>query len=446
MKVCYIIMPFENAEYLIRCVNSLYRQLGDDFEVILAENVLDENALQFLAEKPQVKRISDISETDIEKLSEAASLISEDCEYVQLLDVTTVVSPICTKAILGLEKSDIIIPAVAIKKGDGFVVDNSDAAAVQKKFDGYSPLRFCYGRELFNKFISENAEYPESFQIFVINVFSGQYEIGITEDVCMYASSFAPQNANLDFETVNKNCNAIFARLFDIADVEAQVMIFEKLLSKLLPFLSDKNIEVRQPAFNLLHFFSDTSFERLSEFPKVETRVVIFEKILNATFPFLSDESIEIRQAAFDAIREFYQGVQNNFLFRSLIESKVGFETDDFLSMDYEEYTLYKTHVHGAKNVVTQADNAAQNKLLKDMKASLDSAKKEIVNLKNETACVKKEVAAVKSKPVFIPTAQNNLSNPSVEVPRLYREGRLGFKTIWKSFCGWLKYKFGGKK
>ena len=31
-------MPFENAEYLIRCVNSLYRQLGENFEIILAEN------------------------------------------------------------------------------------------------------------------------------------------------------------------------------------------------------------------------------------------------------------------------------------------------------------------------------------------------------------------------------------------------------------------------
>lgn len=44
MKISYIIAPFENAEYLIRCVNSLYRQLGGGYEVILAENDFGEDS------------------------------------------------------------------------------------------------------------------------------------------------------------------------------------------------------------------------------------------------------------------------------------------------------------------------------------------------------------------------------------------------------------------
>ena len=66
MKISYIITPFESSEYLIRCVNSLYRQIGSDYEVILSENNFgkrNEELNGFLNEKKQLVRISKSAES-----------------------------------------------------------------------------------------------------------------------------------------------------------------------------------------------------------------------------------------------------------------------------------------------------------------------------------------------------------------------------------------------
>ena len=37
MFISYIIPPFQSEEYLVRCLESLYGQTSDNFEVIVAE-------------------------------------------------------------------------------------------------------------------------------------------------------------------------------------------------------------------------------------------------------------------------------------------------------------------------------------------------------------------------------------------------------------------------
>lgn len=387
MKVSYIIMPFENAEYLIRCVNSLYRQLGEDYEVIIAENGLDEKSVEFLNEKPQVKRISETPQTAEEKLSEATELISGDSDYVQLLDVNTIVSPICTKAIIACEESDLIVPAAAVKKGDGFVVDTPELSALEKKYNKYSPQRFCFGREFFSRFTDEIICDAGDFSLFLLSVFAKKCVINFIDDVCMYANGFASDDrTDDDLETVKAHCAVAFNLFSDIENVEVKVGIIEDYTNK----------------------FSE----------------------------FLADEDVGNRQNAFYALQDICENVQDVFLFKRYFEGKIGFETEDFLRLNYEEYTVYKTSVPGIKNSVTPVDNAAQNKLLKEMKAAIDKTNKELSELKKHGA-----------KPMIIPSAQGAaMRDPAVDVPQMYREGRLGLKTIWRSFCGWLKFKLGGKK
>lgn len=391
MKVSYIIIPFENAEYLIRCVNSLYRQLGEDYEVIFAENELDENSIEFLNEKPRVKRISGSPQTVEEKLLEAAELISGDSDYVQLIDVNTVVSPICTKAIIACEKSDLIVPAAAIKKGDGFVADAPKLPALEKKYDKYSPQRFCFGRGLFERFLDEVVENEELFPLFLLSVFVENRAVNFIDDVCMYADEFAPTAySDDDLKTVKARCTAFFDILPKINNPEVQVEVIGQYMANVSKFLADEDLEIRRNAFYVLH--------------------------------------------------DICENIQDNFLFKRYFESKIGFEAEDFMRLNYEEYTVYKTSIPGIKNSVTPVDNAAQNKLLKDMKDALDSTKKELSELK-------KNISEIKAKPMIIPAPQGTaLKDPSVDVPQMYRDGKLGLKTIWRSFCGWLKYKFGGKK
>lgn len=378
MKVSCIIMPFDSAEYLIRCVNSLYRQLGEDYEVTLAENVLDEKSLEFLKEKPQ---------TAEEKLFEAASLLSDDCECVQLLDVNTVISPIMAKTILECEHGDLIVPAAAIKEGSEFIVDAPDAAAVEKNYDKYAPQRFCFGRELFKRFIEEIVENEGAFSLFLLSVFAGKRVINFIDDVCMYADGFAPDIvSDEDIDTVKSHCEIAFELLPNIAGVEARIEIIGKFTKK----------------------FSG----------------------------FLADENVEIRRNAFCALQDICENIQDNFLFRKYFEGEIGFNANDFLMLDFEEYEAYKMNVRGAENTAAPIDIAVQNKLLKDMKDAVEKTNKELSELKK-----------ISAKPMIKPSVQGaGMGDPANDVPRMYREGRLGLKTMWRSFCGWLKYKFSGKK
>lgn len=388
MKVSYIIMPFENAEYLIRCVNSLYRQLGEDYEVILAENELDEKSIDFLNEKPQVKRISETPQTAEDKLLGAIELISGDSDYVQLLDVNTVVSPICTKAIVACEKSDLIVSAAAIKRDNEFILDKPELLTFENNYDKYVPQRFCFGRDLFERFSDEIIQSTGAFSLFLLSAFAEDRAINFTDDVCMYADGFASDDrTDDDLETVKEHCAASFDLFPNIESVQVKIKIVGEFTEKISKFMVDEDVKVRQEAFY--------------------------------------------------ALQDICENIQDNFLFKRYFESKIGFEAEDFMRLNYEEYTAYKTSIPGAKNSVTPVDSAAQNKLLKDMKASLDSTKKELLELKKLSV-----------KPIIIPAPQGAaaLKDPSVDIPQMYRDGRLGLKTIWRSFCGWLKFKFSGKR
>lgn len=423
MKVSYIILPFTDSTYLVRCINSLYRQLGEDFEVILAENDFgdrQEEIEEFLDGMPQVLRI-DFPEIETEnvlnefdeetagsvkisstkKLNRAFDLISEDCSYVMLIDVNTVVSPICTNSILERECSDLIIPVAAVKKGDGFVLDCPEISALQKNFDKYIPQRFCFGKELFRKFKADFIENNEAFSVFLIKALTKGISIVSTEDTAVYVQSFAvPEtNENLDLDTAAEQCDDIFSKLFEIDDAEI--------------------------------------------------KVVIFEKVIGRVFNLLGREEIEDRCRAYEILQEYCNRIQDDYLLKRIFEGMIGFESDVILSMDYVRFELYKTHVKGAGNPVTAIDCAVQNNLLKNMKTTLDANKNVLDLAKKELTDIKKDVLAIKAKPFAaapVNAAGVVIGDPYIDIPKMYREGRLGFKTIWRSFWSWFKFKFGRKK
>lgn len=409
MKVSYIILPFTDSTYLVRCVNSLYRQLGNDYEVILAENDFGrerERIEEFLDSKSQLLRIAKPEPSaemqkaavysNTEKLEEATSLISKDSDYVMYIDVNTVVSPICTVAILKCSQSGLIIPSIAIERESEFVPEYCDIFDFQKNIDKYTPQRICFAKKLIDQFKTECMENNELFSFFLMSALVNNPEIAVTKDICMYVQSCDVPESKCDigFETVYELCNSIFSKLFDIQNVE--------------------------------------------------TRVIVFEKIIRHMCTFLNNDRPEVGQQAFEVLKDYYRGVQQDFLLRKFIEITVGVETDEIWSMNREQFIVYKSYVRGTGNPVTTIDCAMQNTLLEDMKAVLDSTKKELSDMKRDVAIIKSKTVTVNMP---APTAPGTvIGDPCVDIPKMYREGRLGFKIIWRSFWGWFKYKFSRKK
>lgn len=412
MKISYIIMPFENPEYLIRCVNSLYRQLGSDYEVILGENFFWCNALEknsgevsedsfgelkeFLKDHTRLVKISPCPESGEEKLKEAFSLVSEDSDYVMLIDVNTVVAPAAAQAILGSGGGALIIPAAAVRKGDGFEIDMQGKKDLLKNLEQIPPQRLCYGRDLFKRLDISFFESQECFSAFIIRLFTEQIKITTVDEICIYSQPFStPERKTQEFETVRENSSAILDRLFDIRDTEVQILIFERLIIGLAAFMGSAEYEVREAAWSALKAVGST--------------------------------------------------VKDSFLFRRFFEGKIGFDLQDVLSLTYDEYVVYKECVVGrkAEGQTAAADTVRQEKMIKELGSAVEAVKKELDTIRKDIAGLARSqnqaVAAVIG-------ANPNDSNPALHIPQMYREGRLGLKTIIRSFGGWLKYKFSRKK
>lgn len=362
MKVSYIIMPFEDAEYLIRCVNSLYRQLGEDYEVILAENVLDEKSLEFLAEKPQVKRISEAPQTVQEKLSKASSLLGGDCGYVQLLSVNTVVSPIMSRAVLACEKSDLIVPAVAVRKSDEFVVDAPETDVLFKILAEAPPQRFCFGRELFCEIAEKKFE---NFSSFILMKCTENISIKMLDEVCAYAERDPESTASM-----------------------AEVSLIE--FAGKISYIHDGVLR-----FSAANMIMDELLTNMDE-----------EK--------------------HSALCTLCGKCGDDILLNKLFEEKSGCGFYEFAALDLDEYRLLFTGQSRA--------------FIDDARVQIGELKKAITELEKKAGSLKIKAAIPAAQPAAV------MSNPAVEVPKMYYEGRLGLKTIWRSFCGWLKYKLGGKR
>ena len=121
MKLSYIIMPFKNADYLVRCINSLKRQKDCEYEIILSETRFEdvEKIEKILSKRPEVKHflaeydISDTSESDELKVSRALESVTGD--YIFLLDVNAIAVPDAGKKILETAKGDLTLVNVFIK-------------------------------------------------------------------------------------------------------------------------------------------------------------------------------------------------------------------------------------------------------------------------------------------------------------------------------------------
>lgn len=412
MKISYIIMPFEEDTYVVRCVNSLYRQPGTDYEVILAENVFGDNAGElraFLDEKSRLARISGEEKSFSEKMASALRLVSADSDYVMFIEADTVVSPVAAQAILKNEKSDLIFPCAAVKEADGFVRDRMDWHGVFQNIENYPPQRFCFAAAFFGEdnprgcFQEEFFEDHDSFFSFLFSLYAKGTTAHSTEDVCIYVEKFSVGTAAVEdsrkaFARAKENIDMIWNNFSRCNDIRIQTEIFDRLTFRLMEFMGS--------------------------------------------------EVEEVRHAAYEAMQEVCGRVSSSLFFRRLFELKTCCEAEVFSGMGLEEYEIYRERLPGAG--AAAIDAAGQEKMFQEIKIAMGDVKKDICELSEGLSSLTKDFSALeKSSQITMAslaqTQPQTFRNPAIEVPALYREGRLGFRTIWRSLEGWLKHKLSGE-
>lgn len=383
MKISYIIAPFKDPEYLIRCVNSLYRQIGGGYEVILAENDFGEDRdklEKFFEEKRRLIRISRNAGSREEKLAEAVKLLPADSDYVMLVDVNTVTAPIAAQAILGCRQADLIVPAAVVREGEEFLLDAPDEIALMKRLGEYVPDRFCFSREYFAAFAAEVLlEQRNTSDGWILEKLPENPAICRTRDVCLYMEK-------------------VFKR--EKAEVKAEQL--QAVMAK--------------------------TADSLEKIGSIKIKLGVVGK-LTADYLDMMDKDRESAASVFMAFQKLCGGCRDSLVLSRLVEQRAGCRPEELADLSLEEYELFRNRLMEVDGGSLTAASAVPDKALSEIQSALEE-------LKRDTAAIKLgQGMDAPASPGF------GFADPVRDIPRMYREGRLGLRTILRSLKGWLGYK-----
>lgn len=451
MKIAYIIQPVESSEYLIRCINSIYRQNVDKskYYVILAENNFGEAAEkteEYLSEKEDIIRIpNDISDNG-EKLLTAARLVPEDADHIMFTYADTVFSPAAFSEIEKHEGSGIIIAASALKKNDAFVrVEHTEKEA----YTLTSPLSVydvILSKALFKAEEADklcNNAYFHTTILRSINSFD--IKVSVCDSICIYICRTS--------ELVS------ISEFYDYLDILADTL--ESVLS---------NIDNKA-----------CGADRLSVYDECMS---IFINCISS-----NDISEDKKRHSFDIIKRVSKKLKNDIVLNKLNELITGCTVEEIAMMDHYSYIRFrelsssyndKSAEIVIRNVISKcmADqksnidklNAQIEMLRKENESSkkvsdgiykessgvrmqLEEVKKKDAAIYDETGKLKNDIAALSKNIHFLSQSVEELKcgvpaavqDPLAAIPQTFADGKAGFAVIIKSIKAWFKYKFSRK-
>lgn len=396
MKVSYIIIPFDGAGHIVRCINSMYRQIGKGFKVILAENSFGEftdEVNDLLHKRSDILKISDKAKTFDEKVREAITLVPSDSDYVMFTDMSDVISPAATRSLLKSGKAPLILPLTAEKRENDYIVDKPDIIGLISSLDNYPPQRFCFDRGTFSQLPPDCFTNRCRFSMHMLSLIAEAGGIAITDDICFYTDK-PTQTEKTDY---------------DLSDI----------CSLGMPIL-----------------------EKIYKIKSIQIRIAVFDKLISDITSFVGEEYSESRSEAFSVMQYACRLSRKDALLNKLFELKTGCEADFFLALNHEEYIVYKSYIAAEKANSEHTDIAVFKKTLTEIKAELENVNKELTEAKSGITVLEKNQNFAAN------TALNQpfFADPALDVPNLYAQGKLGLKVILRSFKAWLKYKFKGEK
>lgn len=415
MKISYIITPFGSSEYLVRCINSVLRQTGEDNEIIIAENgfELPDGVDNYVFSECHVKKVSDVPKTYFEKISEAVKLAS-DGALVKLIDVETVAVPIASAEAADCE-ADIVFVPLAVKDENDYTIINVDDI----KQTGELLIKSVFiSKKILESITDDVFSDPFMFELWLDKIISTGAVCGSADVVCFYV----------------KNEHSAKA-----ADTAQQYI--------------DKKDE--------LLFILDSSLRTGSK-----SGLKLFDKYISVLYKFMcsSQYDLKTKEKIFAIIKDAAQLIGENEFALRMFTLYFGASAEAISGMDTEAYIFYSGRVLtlSDKSLVTARLEQIVEDTTEPIKRSLavvsqikskqeeesEKAKamsEEIRKLKNDIAALTKNMHFVFNS-ASVGGETEVYTEPLQQIPAMFAQGKLGLKVIVKSFKAWLKYKFSRKK
>ena len=416
MKISYIITPFGSSEYLVRCINSILRQTGEDNEIIIAENgfELSDDVDNYIFSECHVKRISDVPETYFEKITEAVKL-ARNGALIKLIDVETVAVPIASAEAADCE-TDIVFVPLAVKNQNDYTIVNVDEI---------KQTRELLIKSIFiNKKILKSITYdvfsdPFMFELWLDKITSTGAVCGSVDVVCFYVknehSEKAPGTAQ-QYIDQKDDLLIIFENSLKSSDTKAGLMLFDKYMSVLCRLMNSGSCDEQTKA------------------------------------------------GIFGIVKETARRIGDNDLAQHMFLLYFGVSTETVVGMDADAYMFYSGRVLtlSDKGIVTAkfeqiVENSTESlrkslSVITEIKSKQDEAAKKTKEMSEEIRKLKNDIAALTKNMHFVFNSASVSSEteaytePIQQIPAMFAQGKLGLKVIFKSFKAWLKYKFSRKK
>lgn len=419
MKISYIIMPFASQEYLVRCIHAIQRQTRVDNEIILAQNRLDaeQDIEAYLGTVNGLRRISDVAQTDSEKLKEAVSLVEDEDTLVCFVDVDTVAVPIASQLAAESGK-DLFGAAAAVKDGDAYRIS---FAGMPGQIDSgmLSPQKIFIRKSLLadmpDGMFTERAEFELWLNIHLLEGAS----VGVTEEICFYMQKDDRSEAEADADWFIHSRGRLWTllRLMEDDTSREALTVYDRYLSQLCRLLYSDQVTVPQKRglFELIRKFGTAA----------------------------------IGDAAKERFFELYLGVDRETLENMDIEAYLFYIRKIALLSDQKMVTACLKQTVADGTAPLQKNMAALETAVQAVKNEQGREAEERAKLAAEIRQIHNDAEALTKNMHFLrqsmesPQKEAVISDPVRQVPALFAEGRLGFKVILRSIKAWLGYKFG---
>lgn len=426
MFISYIIPHLCGETYLIRCIESIYEQPLEDFEVIIAEyhfNTCKDYIKELLNTKSNFKVIEECKEED--KLKSAIKMIDKNAKFIQFLDSSTVATPHTVKTLKSVsEKVDLIIPSTIIRVSDGFKSRFPNGLKDIGNTDVMDAFDYCFSKTLFDKYENEIIVDLFHIEMLIDVLLSIGTPFKFTEETCYYIvkSENSFDDEKLDYDKLQIIASNIKKSKID----EVKVKLFTKYIHRLMCLIeSDKADEQEQVK----------AYEILKKFGEEISDNYVMSKIFNLnTGVHVSDlENIDL--SGYKTLKEEIFKFSNNTNGINVTADKSGDKRKEEIitAIKVNMQNMREKYAENSGNMnKIREDISSMSKNLHYLMQKVES--NEIISNSNNESIVNNRIEVT------------SFSDPVMEVPYLYATGKLGLKTIVKSFRGWFRYKLSRKK
>ncbi|MBQ8927025.1 MAG: hypothetical protein IJ055_01960 [Oscillospiraceae bacterium] len=420
MFISYVIAPGQNDAYLARCIESLYGQSEDDFEIVLAGwqfGQAQQYVQEQLEKRTNFKVIEECPEYD--RLAAAAKLVDPQAQYVQLVAESTVAVPHALRTLKeGAGGAQLLLPATIIKTAEGFTRRYQRSWEDETQAGGLDAFAYCFSKELFDRYADNLTGAPEDVETLIDILLSSGTSLAFIEQVCYYIA----------------------------------------LPEVTRPTIAEDDYD------KLLVISHNVGSEALAS-----VRVKLFTKYIHRFLQVLDSGEVPYTEQckAYETLVRFGEQAGDNFTLQKIFSLNTGVPAADMQHLDLEAYRTLRSELFrlsdtessvAAVTDIVDHSNQRYAENVRRIENSVKTLSKECSGESVELRKLRDEIAAMTANMHFLMQnmEQGNFTagsgapvgfqDPVNEVPYLFATGKLGLKVVFRSFNGWLRYKFSRKK